>query len=261
MASRTSGGVLAPLSGIASKDAEAPGSAGRGRDGWNRIVERGRRKVQRALVYASAALPAGPAYSLCCLADRSPLSPGQLLLSCTQGLFPTDYGGKLRWETADPRAVLEPGRLRIPSRVAGYLRKSMFELRLDHDIDGVLAGCADREETWLTPRLIEQYRALYDLGALHTVEAWKDGQLAGGAFGIAIGRVFSLESMFSRVDHASKIAFVHLARHLGAREYDYIDCQVQKPHFERFGAVEISLEEHRERMARGLARPAAFTPC
>ncbi|HUF81584.1 MAG TPA: leucyl/phenylalanyl-tRNA--protein transferase [Burkholderiales bacterium] len=258
MASRHTAEVLPPPSDVPAQRAAAPGPGRRGREWWERVIERGRSKCQRALVYASAALPGGPIAGLCSLTDRIPPSPELLLLSCAQGLFPMDEAGKLRWHAADPRAVLMLERLHVPSRVAQYLRKEMFDLRFDNDVEGVLAGCAGREETWLTPRLIDLYRQLHHLGALHSVEAWQQGRLAGGAFGIALGRVFTVESMFSRVDHASKIAFVHLAKHLAARGYDCIDCQVQKPHFARFGAVEISLTEYRERMARGLARPALF---
>ena len=223
-----------------------------------RVITHGLRKSQRALGYASTSMPDGPLASLCIVADRMPVTPDVTLMFYAQGMFPMEFSGKVRWQAPDPRSVLLLERLRVPSRVRTYVRKDLFDIRFDHDVEGVLVGCADREETWLTPRLLDVYRRLAAMGAVHTVEAWRDGGLVGGAFGVAIGDLFTVESMFTRADHASKIVFVHLARHLTARGFHAIDCQYHQPHFARFGATDVPREEFRRMLARGLANPATF---
>lgn len=224
----------------------------------NQLVLRGQRKCQRALGYAAAALADGPIGSMCILADRMPLTPEQTLMFYGQGLFPMDFSGELRWQSPDPRSVLPLRDLRVSSRMRALLRRSPFEIRFDRDLEGVLAGCADRAETWLTPRVRGIYLALGAMGAVHTVEAWQDGRLVAGSYGVTIGRVFSGESAFSRVGDAGKIAFIRKAEHLRAQGFDAIDCQEHKAHFARFGAVEMAREDYRRLLARGLAAPASF---
>jgi len=110
----------------------------------------------------------------------------------------------------------------------------------------------------VTPRVQAAYRELFDLGAMHTVEAWQGDRLVGGAFGVAIGSIFTVESMFSNEDHASKLAFAYLCQHLADRGFTLVDCQYQKPHFERFGAIHLARDEYRNMIARGLIQPARF---
>ena len=226
--------------------------------GLHRVVERALRKSQRALGYAAAALPDGPVGGTCIIYDRMPLTPELLLMGYSQGLFPMDFSGTLRWQSPDPRSVLPLERLRISSKLRAEVRKAPFEIRFDTDVEGVLAGCADREETWLTPRMLDAYRGLAELGALRTTEAWLRGRLVGGSFGIPIGRVYSGESSFTRMAGASKIAWVHTAAHLRAQGFDAIDCQYHKPHFARFGAIRMPRDDYRRLMARGLVAPADY---
>jgi leucyl/phenylalanyl-tRNA--protein transferase len=122
----------------------------------------------------------------------------------------------------------------------------------------VLANCGDRTETWLSQRIQSNYVRLFEMGALHTVEAYNGPKLVGGAFGVGIGSVFTIESMFSHEDHASKLAFAYLCQHLAKCGYTLADCQYQSPHVERFGAIEMPRKEYRERVARGLIHPGTF---
>lgn len=223
-----------------------------------KIMSRGQNGCQRALARLASLLPEGPIGTLCGLSACMPLTPEHLLLSGMQGLFPLEWSGKLRWMSPRMRCVLPLERLHVPSRIGTYVRKNMFEVKFDSDFDGVLAACAGREKTWLGPRLRQVYRGAFELGAAHSVEAWQEGRLVGGAFGLAIGAVFTFESTFSRVDHAGKIAFVHLAEHLIKRGFVCIDCQNPAAHFTRFGAVEIHRDEYRALIARGLVRPPHF---
>ena len=120
------------------------------------------------------------------------------------------------------------------------------------------ANCGHRTETWLSHRVQSLYLRLFELGALHTVEAYSGNRLVGGAFGVALGTVCTLESMFSHEDHASKLCFAHMCLRLQKSGFTLVDCQYQSVQVERFGAIEIPREEYRERVARGLARPAMF---
>lgn len=230
------------------------------RDGTlrDRILARGQRKCQRAFGYASAALAGGPIASMCIINDRMPLTPELMLMGYSQGLFPMDYSGTLRWQSPDPRSVLLLADLRISARMRALMRKATFDIHFDTDLEGVLQGCADRDETWLTPRMLDVYRGLGELGAVRTTEAWHGGRMVAGTFGVPMGRVFIGESSFTRMDNASKIAWVHTAEHLRAQGFDAIDCQYHKSHFARFGAVEMPRDEYRRLLARGMVAPADY---
>lgn len=226
----------------------------------NRVLDFGQRKYHRALGHAAAAVPEGPVGGLCGLTAQFPFTSEQILLGYAQGMFPMDKRGAIYWHCPDPRCVLPLDQLHVPSRIKTYLRKGLFQLCFDKDPEGVLRACGDRKDTWLTRRVQDAYQALYDLGAMHTVEAWKDDRLVGGAFGVALGTVFTVESMFSREDHASKLAFAYLCQHLVKRGFTLVDCQYQQEHFRRFGAIEMPREEYRRRIALGMIDPPTFQP-
>ena len=226
----------------------------------NRVLDFGQRKYHRALGFAAAAVPEGPVGGLCGLAACFPFSSEHVLLGYAQGMFPMDKRGQIQWYCPDPRCVVPLDHLHVPSRIKTYLRKKPFELCFDRDPVGVLSACGDRKGTWLTPRVQAAYRALFDLGAMHTVEAWQGRRLVGGAFGVALGAVFTVESMFSHEDHASKLAFAHLCLHLVDRGFSLVDCQYQQVHFQRFGAIEMNRNEYRKRIALGMIHPPSFYP-
>lgn len=223
-----------------------------------RVIDFGQREYHRALGHAAAVVPEGPIGGLCGVTARLPFTADQILLGYAQGMFPMEKRGGIHWVCPDPRCVVPLDKFHMPSRIRTYLRKGLFDLCFDRDPAGVLNLCGDRKGTWLTPRVQAAYRELFDLGAMHTVEAWRDGQLLGGAFGVALGTVFTVESMFSRADHASKLAFAFLAQHLIERGFTLIDCQYQQAHFARFGAIEIPRDEYRKRVALGMVHPASF---
>jgi leucyl/phenylalanyl-tRNA--protein transferase len=224
----------------------------------SRAFDFGQRKYHRALGHAAAIVPEGPLGGLCGLTAQFPFTPEQILLGYAQGMFPMDKRGTIEWHCPDPRCVVLLDQLHVPSRIKTYLRKGLFELCFDRDPAAVLAACGDRKGTWLTARVQGAYQALFELGAMHTVEAWKGDRLVGGAFGVALGRVFTVESMFSHEDHASKLAFAYLCQNLASQGFTLVDCQYQQDHFQRFGAVEMPREEYRRRVALGLINPPAF---
>lgn len=169
---------------------------------------------------------------------------------------------------ADPRGVMPIEGFRVPRTVARGIRRAGFELRLDSAFEQVAAACAVRpgEPPWLTPRLIAAYARLHRLGVAHSVEAWRDGRLLGGLFGVALGALFTSESMFHRAPDAGNAALVATARMLRTAGYALWDIQMTSPHTERFGAVEVPRREYARRLRGALSveagplRPAGGAP-
>ncbi|MBS1216786.1 MAG: aat [Proteobacteria bacterium] len=188
------------------------------------------------------------------LAAGGDLSPERLLDAYRHGIFPWfSEGEPILWWSPDPRMVLVPGELRVTRSLAKTLRNREYEVRLDTAFAGVVAGCAaprpDQPGTWITPEMRAAYHRLHSLGYAHSVETWIDGALAGGLYGVAIGRMFYGESMFSRSRDASKIAFVHLVAFLAERGFGMIDCQMHTAHLESLGACEIPRADFARRVA------------
>ncbi|HCS89477.1 MAG: leucyl/phenylalanyl-tRNA--protein transferase [Thiohalocapsa sp. PB-PSB1] len=178
------------------------------------------------------------------LAIGGDLSVKRLIHAYRHGIFPW-YGENdpILWWSPDPRTILVPDEIRISRSLRKFLRKSPFEVTMDRDFRSVIHACAMPREpgggTWLMPEMISAYRKLHALGIAHSVEVWKDGMLAGGLYGIAVGAAFFGESMFTRIDNASKIALVYLCRRLSTWNFRLIDCQVQTDHLLRMGARHI----------------------
>ncbi len=174
---------------------------------------------------------------LCAGAD---LSVERLLDAYRHGIFPWySRGEPVLWWSPDPRMVLYCEELKVSRSLAKSLRNKGYELRIDADFAGVLAGCAAREETWLGERMQAAYLALHRAGHAHSFETWRDGALVGGLYGVMIGRMFYGESMFSRATDASKVALVHLVDFLRQRGGPLIDCQMSTPLLASLGAREI----------------------
>lgn len=231
----------------------------KGKSALRKVLYFSQTQYHRALGRAASVVPDGAVGGLCGVSARLPFTSEQILMGYAQGMFPVDLRGQIHWQCPDPRCVVPLDQLHVPSRIRTYLRKGLFELCFDRDPAGVLAACGDRKGTWLTQRIQDAYKALFELGAMHTVEAWQGERLVGGAFGVALGTVFTVESMFSHEDHASKLAFAHLCTHLKERGFTMVDCQFQQEHFARFGAIEIARDEYRKRVALGLLKPRSFT--
>lgn len=199
--------------------------------------------IERALKRPSGLLAAG--------AD---LSPGRLLDAYRKGIFPwSGEGEPILWWSPDPRMVLFPDELKVSRSLSKTLRNGRFEVRFDTAFRPVMRACGEPREgqagTWITAEMIEAYCTLHETGWAHSVETWLDGELAGGLYGIAIGRMFYGESMFARGRDASKVALVHLVRRLRAHGFGLIDCQMATGHLASLGAREIP----RSRFARTVA--------
>jgi len=178
------------------------------------------------------------------LAFGGDLSPERLLRAYRRGIFPWyGEGQPILWWSPDPRSVLYPSRLKVSRSLNKVLRKKRYQITADRAFAEVIAACAaprrDGLGTWLGPEMIEGYCRLYEMGHAHSVESWYEGELVGGLYGLAVGRVFFGESMFSRRSDASKAAFVALVRHLCRWDYVLIDCQVASDHLNSLGAEPI----------------------
>ena len=193
------------------------------------------------------------------LSDRSKV----LITAYSRGIFPmAAEDGSISWYDPDPRGMLPLDRFHVPRRLAKTLRGEPFELRADTVFRQVMEGCAapvpGRESTWISEELVEAYVELHAQGFAHSVEAWKDGVLVGGLYGVAVRGLFAGESMFSRVPYASQAALVHLVERLRAGGFLLLDTQFVTPHLARFGAVEISRAQYRTRLARALQVEGGF---
>ena len=195
------------------------------------------------------------------LAVGGDLSVERLRNAYTNGIFPWySEGDPILWWSPDPRTVLYPEQIHISRSLRKTLRRESFEVSLDRAFDDVIAACAEPRQadggTWLMPEMIHAYRRLHRAGQAHSVEVWRDGELVGGLYGVAIGAIFFGESMFSRTSDASKVALVHLCRQLGDWGFELIDCQVVTDHLLRMGAVQLPREMfmHKLRELRGHRR-------
>lgn len=189
------------------------------------------------------------------LAAGGSLTPEWLLASYRRGIFPWySEGEPILWWSPDPRLVLIPSQIRVSRSLRKTLRSRRFEIRFDTAFAQVVVACAQPRApivgTWITPEMQRAYTRMHELGYAHSVEAWADGKLVGGLYGIALGRAFFGESMFSLQTDASKVCLVHLARYLDSRDFAVIDCQMTTPHLVSMGAAEIPRHAFCTRVAR-----------
>jgi leucyl/phenylalanyl-tRNA---protein transferase len=192
------------------------------------------------------------------------LSTSLLLSAYRRGWFPMadPLTGAIRWYHPDPRAILPLERFHVPASLGRELRRGRFDIRCDTAFEQVMRACAaprpDEDLSWIDDRFIEAYTQLHRAGHAHSVEAWRDGRLVGGLYGVHVGGAFMGESMFSRPDlggtNASKVCLVHLVGWLRHRGFLLLDTQFRTPHLDRFGCLEVSREQYLELLAEALAR-------
>jgi leucyl/phenylalanyl-tRNA--protein transferase len=183
------------------------------------------------------------------LAVGGDLSPSRLILAYQNGIFPWyNEGEPIIWHSPDPRFVLFPDELRISKSLRKTLNQNRFKITFDRSFEDVITGCSQPRKmvrgTWLLPEMIEAYSELHRLGFAHSVEAWQGDVLAGGLYGVALGRCFFGESMFSRESNASKAALVALTGQLKERGFLMIDSQVFTSHISAMGGREIPRDEY-----------------
>lgn len=196
------------------------------------------------------------------LALGGDLSPERLLAAYRKGIFPWyNEGQPILWWSPDPRAVLLPSRVKISRSLHKTLKQCRYRITMDQAFREVMEGRAaprkGASDTWITPAMIEAYNELHARGYAHSVETWRDGRLVGGLYGVALGRVFFGESMFSRSADASKVALVHLVQQLEVWGYGLIDCQVYNDHLASLGAELIPREEFIRSLRHWIDQPGS----
>lgn len=196
------------------------------------------------------------------LAVGGDLRPERLLEAYRHGIFPWYSNDQpILWWSPDPRAVLFPDKLHVSRSLEKTIRRGHFTVTLDTCFRDVMTQCSGPRPqypeggTWITPAMIEAYTRLHELGFAHSIETWKEGNLVGGLYGVAIGGAFFGESMFSRVTNASKVALVLLIRQLRAWGFQIFDCQQASPHVMRLGAEEIPRRDFLDHLTTALTLP------
>lgn len=186
----------------------------------------------------------------------------RLLNAYRSGIFPWyEPGGPILWWSPDPRAILIPGYLHVPRRLARTLRQGRYEITLNQDFAAVVDGCAEPRDdaagTWITPEMRSAYIELHESGDAVSLEVRRNGRLIGGLYGVAIGRIFFAESKFHYERDASKIALVELMRRLEARGFLLCDCQLWNPHLENFGVRMVDRGDFMRLLRHGVGLPPA----
>ena len=188
------------------------------------------------------------------------LHPDTLRQAYRQGIFPWPAPGlPLLWFSPPERGMLDFADLHLPRSLVRATRRHPFRLTIDTDFAAVIRGCAGsprpgQDGTWITGEIVEAYERLHGLGVAHSAEAWRDGRLAGGVYGVEVDGAFAAESMFYHEPNASKLALLHLIDHLGARGLDWLDIQVLTPHMARLGARAVARDRFLARLAATRAR-------
>jgi leucyl/phenylalanyl-tRNA--protein transferase len=188
------------------------------------------------------------------------LSPARLLDAYRQGIFPMyEEGEPICWWSPDPRAIFDLDGLHVSRRLARTIRSGKFAVTFNQEFVGVMRGCAERREgTWITSDMIQAYSRLHRIGHAHSCEVWLDHELVGGVYGVAIGGLFAGESMFHRVNDASKVALVHLFERLRGRGFVFFDTQILNDHTRALGAYEIPREDYLSRLSDVISLPISF---
>jgi leucyl/phenylalanyl-tRNA--protein transferase len=176
------------------------------------------------------------------LAVGGDLTPSRLLLAYRWGLFPWYHDDQpILWWWLAPRLVMRPQQIHISHSLQTILNKNIFKVTMNTAFGDVIKYCGEikrinQDGTWITPEMMEAYLELHQSGYAHSVEVWRQDELIGGLYGVSYGRIFTGESMFAKTSNASKIAFVHLAKHLATKNFEWIDCQQDTAHLRSMGA-------------------------
>jgi leucyl/phenylalanyl-tRNA---protein transferase len=184
-----------------------------------------------------------------------------LLTAYCNGYFPMaePKTGEINWYSPDPRTIFDLNEFHIPRSLKLVIKKKNFEIHINRQFEDTMRACGERDETWISEKIVQSYVKLYKLGFAHSVEVWRDGKLTGGLYGVAVGGAFFGESMFSRTRDASKIALTYLVARLKERGYTLLDTQFITPHLKRFGAREISRDEYLKQLEKSITINCSFT--
>lgn len=194
------------------------------------------------------------------MSDEPELTPALLLRAYAGGIFPMadEDDGEIRWFSPRMRAIFPLEAFHVPKNLAKTIRQGKYEVRVDTAFEAVMRGCAERDRTWISEDIVQVYTALHRAKRAHSVEAWQDGRLVGGLYGVAIGGAFMGESMFSRATDASKVCLVALVARMKAHGFVLLDSQYPTEHLLQFGQAVIPREDYLARLSVALALPVVF---
>ena len=192
--------------------------------------------------------------------DEGSIRPAVLIAAYRSGMFPMALGpwGEIGWFSPDPRGVIPLDEFHIPHGLKRSLKKNRFEIRVNSAFAAVMDGCGNRPSTWISPEIKTSYVDLFELGYGHSVECWRDGELKGGLYGVAIGGAFFGESMFGRETDASKIALVALVDRLKENGFTLLDTQWSTMHLAQFGCCELPRHQYLRQLNEALLVGAKF---
>ncbi|MEP9398318.1 leucyl/phenylalanyl-tRNA--protein transferase [Mesorhizobium sp. KR2-14] len=195
------------------------------------------------------------------------IPPDLLLKAYASGVFPMAESAtdpEVFWVRPEMRGIIPLDTFHVPKSLRKTIRQNRFDIRIDTDFAGVIDGCAEeraeRETTWINAPIREAYIALFERGHCHSVEAWRDGELVGGLYGVSLGRVFFGESMFSKVTDSSKACLVRLVERLNERGFALLDTQFTTEHLKRFGAIDVPRGTYEKLLEAALRGEATFYP-
>jgi leucyl/phenylalanyl-tRNA--protein transferase len=175
------------------------------------------------------------------------------------GVFPMgSKRGGISWYSPDPRCIIDMQNFHASSRLLRKVRQGVFEMKVNHDWDQVIRKCGSRKDVWITEEIIDMYTQLHQMGLAHSVEAYYEGKLAGGLYGLSLGGAFMGESMVHEVTDASKVSLVYLVNRLLERGFTLLDTQYRTEHLSKFSAVEIPREEYLRRLMPALSQHCSF---
>jgi leucyl/phenylalanyl-tRNA--protein transferase len=187
------------------------------------------------------------------------IEPELLLEGYKLGIFPMAMeNGAIEWFSPEPRGILPLRSFHVPHALERTLRKNIFEIRVDTHFSEVMEACAKRRDTWINREILDSYVRLHELGYAHSVEAWLEGKLAGGLYGVSLGGAFFGESMFHKVTDASKVALCALVERLRAKKFLMLDTQWLTPHLLQFGGIEIPRSQYLHLLGRALQLSRTF---
>jgi leucyl/phenylalanyl-tRNA--protein transferase len=191
------------------------------------------------------------------------LTAEALIYAYTSGVFPmAERDGTIYWYRPDPRAIIPIDTYKPAKSLKPILNRGQFEIRIDTQFEAVMRACAAprayEEETWISEEIIQAYIELFNMGFAHSVEAYEEGKLVGGLYGVHIGSAFFGESMFMLVSNASKVAFHYLIEILRANEFNLLDTQFMNDNVQRYGAMEIKRSQYERLLSKALLRASEF---
>lgn len=191
---------------------------------------------------------------------RTIIEPEILLGAYCSGMFPMAHGqdGEIHWYSPERRGIIPLDGLKISRSLRQTIKKRIFEIRYDTDVESTIRACADREDVWISETIVQSYLHLHRLGFVHSVEAWTDGRLAGGLYGVALGGAFFGESMFSTVSDASKVALEALVGRMNRNGFTLLDTQYTNPHLLTLGCIEVPKADYLKLLSEAIRKECQF---